>query len=336
MAAEPKYELLRELGRGSFGVVYEAVVRGTGARRAVKRIRCCSPESVELGLQELWALKSVRPPRGHHNVVRFDECVLQHNGRAARMARDDYERGEAYLRLVETSLKGERCFGPGNSYYLWLVMEYCDGGDMNGYLLSRQPDHWLNTSFAMQLSRAVAFLHRNSIVHRDLKPDNILVAENSGRPVLKVADFGLSKIFAGQGQGPSNGESVNRPWLSPACGSSFYMAPEVWEGHFTAKADIFALGIIVWAMLERITFTDAESKRKLLGSYVRQGRRIVPVGEALLENPRTELHIPRRRHSPMSTAMAVLVREMLSPHPQERPDSVTLEARVREAVACAV
>ncbi|XP_032815481.1 serine/threonine-protein kinase 35-like isoform X2 [Petromyzon marinus] len=310
MAAEPKYELLRELGRGSFGVVYEAVVRGTGARRAVKRIRCCSPESVELGLQELWALKSVRPPRGHHNVVRFDECVLQHNGRAARMARDDYERGEAYLRLVETSLKGERCFGPGNSYYLWLVMEYCDGGDMNGYLLSRQPDHWLNTSFAMQLSRAVAFLHRNSIVHRDLKPDNILVAENSGRPVLKVADFGLSKIFAGQGQ--------------------------VWEGHFTAKADIFALGIIVWAMLERITFTDAESKRKLLGSYVRQGRRIVPVGEALLENPRTELHIPRRRHSPMSTAMAVLVREMLSPHPQERPDSVTLEARVREAVACAV
>ncbi|NWI28732.1 STK35 kinase, partial [Sula dactylatra] len=75
-------------------------------------------------------------------------------------------------------------------------------------------------------------LHKNHIVHRDLKPDNILITEKSGTPVLKVADFGLSKVCAGL--------------TARACGSDFYMAPEVWEGHYTAKADIFALGIIIW------------------------------------------------------------------------------------------
>jgi len=43
------------------------------------------------------------------------------------------------------------------------------------------------------------------------------------------------------------------------------MAPEVWEGHYTAKADIFALGIIFWAMVERITFRDGDTEKELLG-----------------------------------------------------------------------
>lgn len=43
------------------------------------------------------------------------------------------------------------------------------------------------------------------------------------------------------------------------------MAPEVWEGHYTAKADVFALGIIFWAMVERITFRDGDTEKELLG-----------------------------------------------------------------------
>lgn len=45
------------------------------------------------------------------------------------------------------------------------------------------------------------------------------------------------------------------------------MAPEVWEGHYTAKADVFALGIIFWAMVERITFRDGDTEKELLGKY---------------------------------------------------------------------
>lgn len=43
------------------------------------------------------------------------------------------------------------------------------------------------------------------------------------------------------------------------------MAPEVWECHYTAKADIFALGVIFWAMVERITFRDGDTGKELLG-----------------------------------------------------------------------
>lgn len=195
----------------------------------------------------------------------------------------------------------------------------------------------------VQLTSAVAFLHENNIVHRDLKPDNILISEKSGTPVLKVADFGLSKVCAGLS---NPGESkvsddknknvnVNKFWLSSACGSDFYMAPEVWEGHYTAKADIFALGIIIWAMLERITFIDAESKRELLGTYVRQGADIVPVGEALLENPKMVLNIPQKRRSCMPDVVRKLLQDMLAVNPQDRPDAFELQNRVDQVVCTA-
>ncbi|XP_018604454.2 serine/threonine-protein kinase 35 [Scleropages formosus] len=334
--AAPRYSLLREVGRGSYGVVYEAVARGSGARVAVKKLRCDAPENVELALAEFWALASLE--KRHENVVQLEECVLQRNGLAQKMSHGD-KRSKQYLRLVETSLKGERVLGyPEEPCYLWFVMEFCEGGDLNQFILSRQPDPRTNKSFMLQLTSAVAFLHKNNIVHRDLKPDNILISEKSGVPVLKVADFGLSKVCAGLGglgkEGDDKNVNVNKFWLSSACGSDFYMAPEVWEGHYTAKADIFALGIIIWAMLERITFIDAESKRELLGTYVRQGTEIVPVGEALLENPKMILHIPQRRRSSMSDGIRQLLQDMLAVNPQDRPDAFELEIRM-DQVTCA-
>ncbi|XP_058498767.1 serine/threonine-protein kinase 35 [Solea solea] len=347
-AVSPRYNLLREVGRGSYGVVYEAVSRKTGATVAVKRLQCDAPENVELALSEFWALTSLE--NRHQNVVQLEECVLQRSGLAQKMSHGN-KRSKQYLRLVETSLKGERILGyPEGPCYLWFVMEFCEGGDLNQYILSRRPDPQTNCSFMRQLTSAVAFLHKNNIVHRDLKPDNILISQKSGTPVLKVADFGLSKVCAGlkrniseehpatgaagRGSNQNNINNINKYWLSSACGSDFYMAPEVWEGHYTAKADIFALGIIIWAMLERITFIDAESKRELLGTYIRQGTEIVPVGEALLENPKMVLHIPQRARSSMSEDVKKLLQDMLAVNPQDRPDAFQLEVRM-DQVTCA-
>lgn len=339
----PRYSLLREVGRGSYGVVYEAVARRTGLRVAVKRLQCDAPENVELALAEFWALTSLE--NRHQNVVQLEECVLQRSGLAQKMSHGN-KRSRQYLRLVETSLKGERILGhPAEPCYLWFVMEFCEGGDLNQFILSRRPDPHTNRSFMRQLTSAVAFLHKNNIVHRDLKPDNILISQKTGSPVLKVADFGLSKVCAGLGckseefceaaggQNQNHG-NINKFWLSSACGSDFYMAPEVWEGHYTAKADIFALGIIIWAMLERITFIDAESKRELLGTYVRQGSEIVPVGEALLENPKMVLHIPQKARSSMTEGVKKLLHDMLAVNPQDRPDAFQLEVRM-DQVTCA-
>ncbi|XP_059184603.1 serine/threonine-protein kinase 35-like [Centropristis striata] len=335
----PRYSLLREVGRGTYGVVYEAVGRRSGAKVAVKKLRCDAPENVELALQEFWALASLE--KRHQNVVQLEECVLQRNGLAQKMSHGN-KRSKQYLRLVETSLKGERVLGPPEEpCYLWFVMEFCEGGDLNHFILSRRPDPRTNDSFMLQLTSAVAFLHENNIVHRDLKPDNILISEKSGTPVLKVADFGLSKVCAGLGnpsegkEGEDKNKNINKFWLSSACGSDFFMAPEVWEGHYTAKADIFALGIIIWAMLERMTFIDAESKRELLGTYVRQGVDIVPVGEALLENPKMVLNIPQKRRSCMSEGVRKLLQDMLAVNPQDRPDAFQLQVRMDQIICAA-
>ncbi|KAM7405457.1 hypothetical protein PAMP_012717 [Pampus punctatissimus] len=348
VVVSPRYSLLREVGRGSYGVVYEAIARKTGARLAVKRLQCDAPENVELALAEFWALTSLE--NRHQNVVQLEECVLQRNGMAQKMSHGN-KRSKQYLGLVETSLKGERILGyPAEPCYLWFVMEFCEGGDLNQYILSRRPDRQTNRSFMRQMTSAVAFLHKNNIVHRDLKPDNILISQKSGSPVLKVADFGLSKVCAGlnsknsedypaagaggRGSNQNNIGNINKFWLSSACGSDFFMAPEVWEGHYTAKADIFALGIIIWAMIERITFIDAESKRELLGTYVRQGSDIVPVGEALLENPKMVLNIPQKARSSMSEGVKKLLQDMLAVNPQDRPDAFQLEVRM-DQVTCA-
>lgn len=100
----PRYSLLREVGRGTYGVVYEAVARRSGAKVAVKKLRCDAPENVELALQEFWALASLE--KRHQNVVQLEECVLQRNGMAQKMSHGN-KRSKQYLRLVETSLKGE-------------------------------------------------------------------------------------------------------------------------------------------------------------------------------------------------------------------------------------
>lgn len=103
----PRYSLLREVGRGTYGVVFEAVARRSGAKVAVKKLRCDAPENVELALQEFWALASLE--KRHENVVQLEECVLQRNGMAQKMSHGN-KRSKQYLRLVETSLKGEASY----------------------------------------------------------------------------------------------------------------------------------------------------------------------------------------------------------------------------------
>lgn len=79
--------------------------------------------------------------------------------------------------------------------------------------------------------------------------------------MFQIADFGLSKMV----EGPTEGER-SRLALSSTCGSDFYMAPEVWAGHsYTAQADIFSLGVLFWAVLERITFLEDGSSEEQLG-----------------------------------------------------------------------
>uniref|UniRef100_A0A8D2ZNE5 Si:ch211-63o20.7 n=1 Tax=Scophthalmus maximus TaxID=52904 RepID=A0A8D2ZNE5_SCOMX len=391
---EELYTLEKEVGRGSYGVVFEGHMARTGQRVAIKRLPCSNPECIELYLQELWAMRATA--ESHVNVIALHSCLLQTGPRSLRPLKP----GVLPLRLVESVLKGSvvgapqsqgmdngrsttkrrtssvsrlqdrtnacqaepklnatdcttpqrpQCRagkrpsrgeaeqpGPQRRLALWLVMEYCDGGDLNRYLLSRPPDAERNHGVVRQLCRAVAFLHGLGITHRDLKPDNVLVCVTPKGPVVKVADFGLSKMRGGLGDG-----GLTRQHFSSTCGSDFYMAPEVWGGlTYTAQADIFSLGVMFWAVLERITLLEEGTTQEQLGAYVCKGRSgwLMPLGEALWENADLQLCIPMKfkRAPPLppppGPSVCVLLSDMLASNPDARPPADQLEARVRAAL----
>ncbi|CAK8691380.1 unnamed protein product [Clavelina lepadiformis] len=347
------YKLKDKIGKGSFGTVFKAKKNGNHVEDfAIKKVCCDAPENVELALQEFWTLSSLQK---HINIIRFEECFLQNCGEMLTMRHGD-RTSASYLHLVEMSLKG-KCSLQTGSYNLWFVMEYCDGGDMNDYLLSRLPIPALNSSFITQLADGIAFLHKNNVVHRDLKPENILVStklpgssSNDLMPTLKIADFGLSKVCVGKEI------NVDNCWLSSACGSDFFMAPEVFQGHYTAKADVFALGIMFWAIIDRITFMDASTKKVLLGTYVRKGSDVLPVGEALLDDPRLDIadllyktslrkpvgvpcKPPTGKKAFMCTCIVgsasklrELIALMVHPNPDQRPSSQELLDELHKAI----
>ncbi|XP_041661239.1 serine/threonine-protein kinase pdik1l-B [Cheilinus undulatus] len=393
---EELYTLEKEVGRGSYGVVFEGHMAKTGQKVAIKRLPCSNPECIELYLQELWAMRATA--KNHINVIALHSCLLQTGPRNLK----NLKPGKLPLCLVESVLKGsvvgklqsqehnnsqpnnqrrshsvsrledrtntvldkvkptentrlsdsttprrpqnkgrkrpaqseEEQPAPRRSLALWLVMEYCDGGDLNQYLLSRPPDAQRNHSVVKQLCSALAFLHSLGITHRDLKPDNVLVCVTPKGPVVKVADFGLSKMSEGLVDG-----DLTRQHFSSTCGSDFYMAPEVWGGlTYTAQADIFSLGVMFWAVLERITFVEEGTTQEQLGAYVCKGRWLMPLGEALWENADLQLCIPMKfkRAPPLppppGPAVCTLLLEMLALNPDDRPSADQLEARMCSAL----
>merc|ERR1719427_1839082 len=77
--------------------------------------------------------------------------------------------------------------------YLYLVMEYCGGGDLMTILMREDILSEKQTRFYMsELACAIHSVHELKFVHRDLKPDNVLIA-NTGH--IKLSDFGLAKSF---------------------------------------------------------------------------------------------------------------------------------------------
>ncbi|KAJ7392752.1 hypothetical protein OS493_010407 [Desmophyllum pertusum] len=83
-----------------------------------------------------------------------------------------------------------------------------------------------------QILDALEFIHSKGIVHRDLKLDNILISK---REQIKVADFGWA--------------SYKNRITETVCGTTLYMAPEVYEGEsYDTKVDMYSFGLMMWEM----------------------------------------------------------------------------------------
>ena len=128
----------------------------------------------------------------------------------------------------------------------FLVMAFVEGEPLDAYCERRGLGVADRLRLFLQVCDAVAYAHRHLVVHRDLKPSNVLVAEEAGRPQVKLLDFGIAKLLdAPEGDGaPVLTQAAQRPF-TPA-----YAAPEQVEGRaVTTATDVWGLGVVLFELL---------------------------------------------------------------------------------------
>lgn len=197
-----EYNKLNFLGEGSFAAVYKVQNKLTGQVRAMKIIKksaTCTEEDDQEIVNEINILRTM----DHPNILKIFEF---------------YSNKESYS----------------------IVTELCSGGELFQEIIDKGPFNERYCAYVMyQIFSSINYCHNMNIVHRDLKPENILIVkrEKNGYPLLKVCDFGTSKMF--------EKGSVQRKLV----GSSYYIAPEVLKKNYNEKCDLWSCGVILYILL---------------------------------------------------------------------------------------
>ena len=121
--------------------------------------------------------------------------------------------------------------------HLCIVMEYIQTGSLYHFLRNQPNLGWTQRcDLVHQMVVAINHLHQSSIWHRDIKSHNFLVDEHH---IVKVCDFGLSKVVSETGQLSSKKNGL--------VGTYCWMAPELLNGQpYNAKSDVYSLGMVMW------------------------------------------------------------------------------------------
>jgi eukaryotic-like serine/threonine-protein kinase len=208
------FRILKRIGRGGMGIVYQAVDERDERTVALKVIR----EAEGPGDESAAHLAEAR--------VRFD--------REAAILKS-----LLHVNVVSFFEIGEEDGTP------WLSMEYLDGVPLTSF--AGRP--WTETvPLLVQAAHGLEYLSSRGIVHRDLSPDNILVLERGGDRLVKLLDFGVAKLF----EKASGLESLTATGFF--LGKVAYGSPEQLGslGHGTAldwRSDVYSLGVIFYQVL---------------------------------------------------------------------------------------
>lgn len=210
-----RYRLIRSIGEGGMGAVYEAEQPQPRRNVALKLIR---PGWVSRDL-----LKRFR--RETHVLGQLD-----HPGIAQIYEADTAEAEDEEGRSLGTQP--------------YFAMELVRGRTLREYLDQQKPDVTARLELMVGIAEAVHHAHQKGIVHRDLKPGNVMVTDD-GRS--KILDFGVARLTEGNGQ-----LSTLQTRSGELIGTLAYMSPEQIAGDPHAvdtRADVYALGVILYEML---------------------------------------------------------------------------------------
>jgi serine/threonine-protein kinase len=203
-----KYAIVGLIGEGGMGVVYEAT---------------------HLRLRRRVALKMLLP----HMLAGSTDLVarFEREARAAGQLRDKH-----ITRVLDVDTTSE-----GVPY---LVMEYLEGHDLEAELVARGPLPIAEAvSYVLQVCGAMGEAHAAGIVHRDLKPSNLFLTPDRDGWLVKVLDFGISKM-EGEGDAKLTGTQTT-------VGTPLYMSPEQVRSskNVDSRSDIWSLGVILYELL---------------------------------------------------------------------------------------
>ncbi len=227
------YAIKRVIGEGGMGFVYEAVQEPIGRRVAIKVL---------------------------HSEFAHKEDVIKrffNEARAVNLI--------THPSIVQISDYG--VIADGTAY---LVMELLEGQTLDAHIKStggRLPEP-LAQNLAWQLASAMEAAHQKEIIHRDLKPSNVMIIADSAMPFglrVKLLDFGIAKL----GQSLEQAQLKTRTGL--VMGTPLYMAPEQCLGTaaITPKADVYALGILLFEMLTGAPPFYSDSDLVVLNQHVK-------------------------------------------------------------------
>ena len=222
-----EYEIIKEIGEGTYGIVYKAkyigkieykTLYGIPDDVALKQIK--TEEEKEgfpiTALREIMILKELE----HKNILKLLEVVTSEPKKEKRIEEGKINRD------------------------VYLVFEYMKH-DLFGIISNNIAYNLSQIKYIFhELVLGLKYLHENNILHRDLKPSNILL---SAKNEIKIGDFGLARIF-------SNSSNAIKRYTNQVV-TICYRAPELLLGetNYSTEVDIWSLGCILLELLTKKT-----------------------------------------------------------------------------------